>query len=69
MILKVMYLDKSVEDISVARVFTTKYAGGTKESLYYETYADENGKGNLIPMEKIIGWEVVAVIPGSNLKL
>lgn len=59
--LKIMWLDGTVKEQAIERLFTIQ---GTH--LYFETPSDLTGKGQTIPLSEIKCWEVTATIRGGS---
>lgn len=54
--LSLMFLDNSVKELAINRLFTTNTTT-VGPVLYYETYSDIPGKGHSIPLSELKCWE------------
>ena len=62
----ILYKDGCVKEIPVKLVWQDIHSD---YNLYYETYADEKGKGTFVEMKLITTWKVVPYYFNADAKL
>lgn len=64
--LRILFKDGTTKEIIVSTVWQDERH---QNYLYYETYADEKGKGTFLEMKPIVTWQVEPGTVGGSIKL
>jgi hypothetical protein len=64
--LRILFKDGTTKEIIVSTVWQDERH---QNYLYYETYADEKGKGTFIELKPVVTWQVEACDIGAKIEL